>query len=190
MEHIGNLDYKLFYKDCFSNENEYVEFYEKIKTCDNAPKMFHQTARIISLADQLGGYIYDRPAINMLFYIMTAELVAKLYHNFNEDGQSKKYVKKFFVEFTSNNNKTILENSIKKNNVFISLDEVVEFFYKIRCDVVHEGNYYKYSFQSKNTSESSINIQLPKYEVIISIEDVRNIIIDSSINAIKMLISD
>ena len=40
-----------------------------------------------------------------MFYIMTAELVAKLFYDFGEEGKSKEFVKKFFNDFCSQENK-------------------------------------------------------------------------------------
>ena len=185
MKHIAELDYKEFFNEYFTSEAEFDEFYSKLKIDDNALKMLHQTARIISLADELGDYIAYRPAINLLFYIMTAELVAKLFYHYKNERESKEYVKKFFNDFCSDENKIKLSNSIKKNDILLNLDEVIDFFYKIRCDVAHEGNYYKYSFRKNDSDENNFrNAELPDYKIDISIEDIRKIIIESSLNAV------
>ena len=186
MKHIAEINYKEFYKNYLS-ESEFDELYKNIYNNDKAPKMFHQTARIISLADKLGDYIAYRPAINLLFYIMTAELVAKLYYNFEEEGKSKEYVKKFFNDFCTIDNKQKLSTSIKKDDAYLLFEDVIDFFYKIRCDVVHEGNYYKYSFNESNTDENNYsNAELPNYKINIRIEEIRKLIIESSINAVRM----
>ena len=191
MSHIAEIDYKEFFKDYFSSKSEFDDFYKNIYSIDNAPKMFHQTARIISLADKLGDYIAYRPAINLLFYIMTAELVAKLYYDFHEEGKSKEFVKKFFNDFCTVDNKFKLSTSIKKDDTYLSFEDVIDFFYKIRCDVVHEGNYYKYFFNEGNSDKNIYsNAELPNYKINIRIEEIRKIIIESSINAVMLKVKN
>jgi hypothetical protein len=187
MEHKAKIDNKEFFKEYFNNESEFDEFYEKINVNERARKMLHQTARIISLADKLGDYIAGRPAINLLFYIITAELIAKLYYDYKGEGKSLYYVKAFFNDFCSDYNKKRLSKSIKSNDTLLNFEEVIEFFYKVRCDVVHEGNYYKYSFKNNDAEENIFaNVLLPDFIINIQIEEVRRIIIESSIRAIQI----
>jgi hypothetical protein len=189
VKHIAEIDNKEFFKDYFNNESDFDEFYKSIYSNDKAPKMLHQIARIISLADELGDYIEYRPAINLLFYIITAELVAKLFYDFEDEGRSKEYVKKFFNDFCTNNSKQKLSNSIIKDSIYLSFEDVIDFFYKIRCDVVHEGNYSKYSFNESDSDEIVYsNAELPNYKINIRIEEIRKIVIESSIFAIRIKI--
>jgi hypothetical protein len=186
-EHIADVDYKVFYSDFFENDTTYTDFYAKLKKCsNNAPKMFHQTARMIWLSDKIEQYTTYRPAIRLLFYLIVAELVSKLYDNFDGEGWSNKYIHSFFNDFCSDRNKAILNNSVYKKKVLLNLSDVIDYFYKIRCDIVHEGNYYKYSFKEDTDNNYNSNYDLPQeYKVNIRIAELRNIIIETSLTAVE-----
>ena len=145
--------------------------------------MMHQAQRLISLADDLDIIRPDQYSLKLMFLTICAENIAKLHHKFNGDGDSKKYVRKFFQEFTSENDKVTLRDGFKRHDFTnLTIDEIASDLYSVRCDVVHEGKYWEFQFQSQGTPMLNLD---PDVNVYISYEDFRAIVVRNCIRAIN-----
>lgn len=64
----------------------------------------------------------------------------------------------------------------------LSFEKVVDLLYAVRCDVVHEGKYWGFSFQDGNIP--MVNVE-PDVNVFMTYLELRDIIVKGCINAIK-----
>ncbi len=144
--------------------------------------MMHQAQRLISLADDIDNIRPHQYGLKLMFLIICAENIAKLFHKYNGDGESKKYVRKFFQEFTSEKDKATLENGFKRHNSRnLTIDEIASDLYTVRCDVVHEGKYWEFQFKSKETPMLNLD---PDVNVYMSYEEFRAVVVRNCIGAI------
>ena len=145
--------------------------------------MMHQAQRLISLADDVDNIRPNQYALKLMFLIICAENIAKLFNKYNGEVESKKHVKMFFKEFTSDRDKALLESGFKRQNYLnLTLDEVASDLYAVRCDVVHEGKYWEFQFKSGDTPMLNLD---PDVNVYISYEEFRAVIVRNCINAIN-----
>jgi len=103
--HIADIDFEGFYRDLFGKEAESRNFINRAEDAPEAKKsakiILHQAARLVWLGDRINEIAAGRPALQVLFYIITAETVAKLAYRFEGRGQSKTYVHAFFENLCS-----------------------------------------------------------------------------------------
>jgi len=122
----------------------------------------------------------------VLFLIMCAENMAKLHDGFDHEGNSRKYVKKFFNEFLSTADQDTLGcgfvNYHSPGMRPIGFSKAVDLLYKIRCDVVHEGNYSFFAFHNGNMGMVNTN---PDVSAEIQFVQVRDIVVRGCICAIR-----
>ena len=148
----------------------------------------HQVQRLISLSDDMKEIRPNDEPLQLLFLIMCVENVAKLHDGYDGESKSWSYVKKFFEDFLSDDDKNLLNNGFIDNNDEwlrpLSFENVIKMLYKIRCDVVHEGNYISFTFYDGKTEILEI---VNTFEVTphISLKNVRDVIIRGCINAIR-----
>lgn len=181
-----------FYRPFFESEHKTKTF---IALCDqlapdsanhNAKIMMHQTQRLVSIADEIADLRPGREALQLLFLIICVENISKLHNDFTGEGQSKKYVKRFFADFLSDSDKDRLGTSFIDNKTLpmtaLGYEKAVDLLYSIRCDVVHEGNYWGFSFH--NGQNPMVNVD-PDVNVYITLGDLKNIIVKGCITAIE-----
>lgn len=109
--------------------------------------MMHQVQRLVSLADDIDQIRPNREALRLFFLIVCAENIAKLHANFGREGKSYFYVQNFFEKFVSSADRKVLESSIVDSQFhMLNLEQVARLLYDVRCDVVHEGNYWSFQF--------------------------------------------
>jgi len=193
----------IFFKPYIGNERQTRDFINKFENIsdekNNAWLMLNQTERLISLGEAIHDKVKPRDSILVLFLIICAEAVAKLYHNFQGEGGSLSYTKLFFTEFCEPEDLKILEgklstrkiNSVEKKN--LSADDIINYFYRIRCSVVHEGVYWEFDFKG---SDKNTIYGVPTYknkEIIyaeIDYKTFRDIVIKGAIMAINRYVED
>ncbi len=191
--HIANIDFEDFYKDIFSNTSELKEFFKQIENLppenNKAAIILHQAARMIWLADRIEEVAKGRPALQILFYLISAESAAKIVKGFIKDGASRKHVRIFFEEICSDKHRAILGRAFGDHNKNYTVREAVDFLYDIRCDVAHEGKYYYLTLPDVNDDYPEITgtdkITLTAY---ISINHLRKIVIEGAVLAAKRCI--
>ena len=97
----------LFYGPLFASVDDARGFVETLEAlCNGDPRhpakiMMHQTQRLISLADDLPSIRPNNETLQLLFLLIYAEHIAKLFKDFTGEGQSRAYVRNFFRWFLS-----------------------------------------------------------------------------------------
>jgi hypothetical protein len=110
--------------------------------------MMNQTKRLICLADEILKIPPKRETLQLLFLLICAEHIAKLFKGFAGEGQSRAYVRKFFKCFLSlAQQQQLCVGIMKHDHNPLSLQEAVDALYKVRCDVVHEGKSWGFHFR-------------------------------------------
>ncbi|MGD1046642.1 MAG: hypothetical protein ABR936_15145 [Bacteroidota bacterium] len=172
-----------FYTPYFANEAEaqrFVECCENESGATSAKLIMHQTQRLISLSKDVAVLRQGQDGLQLLFLIICAENVAKLAHKYNKRNRSQEYVVKFFAKFLSEVDKNcLIQGVVGFNNEHLSLETIVDALYDVRCEVVHEGKSWGFSF-SKNGSQM---FSLPHFIVRIQLKELRDIIVRGSICA-------
>lgn len=186
-------------------KNELIDFFSSyasdieyiINKCDNLPEqkknawlMINQTQRLVYLADNADNIKKGRDPLKLLFLIICAEAIAKLYKNFSAEGKSWEHVNLFFQELCDSEDFKVLNYALRvekeQQRETLSAEDVVKYLYKVRCDVVHEGYYWGFFFKERGITvtfnEKDNEIILPN----ISYDFLRNMIIKGAINAIKL----
>jgi hypothetical protein len=182
-----------FYRSFFRSDDEtrgFVTECEDLAPPNHTAKiMMHQCQRLVSITDDIPQIRPRRESLRLLFLIMCAENVAKLHAGFQGEGQSRKYVRKFFETFPSDVDKAVLASGfIDHSNYLLSslgLRGVVDMLYGVRCDVVHEGNYWEFNFHDGATP--MINVH-PDVESHITFDQFRAIVVRGCINAVRDLL--
>ncbi len=180
----------VFYNPHFTSPDEAKKFVESCeKHSDNVVKiLMHQTQRLISLSDDIQKIRPHDETLQLLFLIMCVENISKLQDGYTGDKKSSQYVRKFFNDFLSDDDKDLLRNGFIHNNKELpppfemTFEEVVNMLYKIRCDVVHEGNYTDFVFH--DGISGMVNIA-PDVIADITLKNVRDVIIRGCIKAIR-----
>jgi len=143
-----------FYRTYFPNEEAlkcFVEGCEKLEFDDprhRAKVMMHQGKRLLTIADAMEAVVSGREPLKLLFLLIASENISKLHAAYDGDGCSRPYVKRFFSEFCTPEDKSAIEGGIEKVGQESSLDDLVSVLYDVRCDVVHEGTYWNFDFAS------------------------------------------
>jgi hypothetical protein len=179
-----------FYVPFFRDREETSQFVKPIEdySAENpmhpAKIMMHQTQRLVSLADDLSKIRPERDSLQLLFLIICAEHIAKLHDNFTKEGKSRAYVRRFFNVLVSQNDQNILTCGFinRRPKRMLDIEEVADVLYDIRCDVVHEGMYWRFSFRYADMSMMNMH---PPVIVHIGISDLRDIVIRGCIYAIQ-----
>jgi hypothetical protein len=152
--------------------------------------MMHQTLRLVELSDKVGALKESRDPLRLLFLLICTECVEKLYKRKTSDEKSRKYVKMFFSENVSTADKKRLRAGIwmipPKQ---LTVTEIVDLLYYIRCDVVHQGHYWGFSFADSEYHQINLDPRDPyadhAFSVRMSFKELREIIVNGCIAIIK-----
>jgi hypothetical protein len=147
--HIAYIDFPAFYAEAVGSLSAARELYESLSYTGSerhrtAKIMLHQVARMVWLADQVDAVARGRPALQIMFYMIAAEAVAKLGTGYDGDGESRKHVHVFFTRFLTAEQRNRMLRALEwaQPRPPSSPDELVDHLYGVRCDVVHEGRYF------------------------------------------------
>ena len=142
-----------FYALCFASRDEaraFVQQCEALSGPHAAKIIMHQGQRLISLADDIPRIRPGRESLQLLFLIICAENIAKLADDFDGEGQSHRYVGRFFEQFLTPYEQDRIGLSFLDADDHLQrplgFSKVVDFLYEIRCSVVHEGVYWDLAF--------------------------------------------
>jgi hypothetical protein len=193
--HIAEIDFPQLYAQVFGSLDASTKFFETIRSLPDSKKdakiVLHQAGRVVWLADRIDEVARGRPAFQILFYLVAAELVAKIAAGFEGEGQSRSHVQKFFAEICSSESKQRLSRAFRNaGNVYLSLTATVDLLYDVRCDVVHRGQYYTFSLPRSESSTpmlSSLGEHSPVAEI--SLPELRQIVLQGTVLAAKLLAS-
>lgn len=136
-----------FYRPFFDEETNLRAFIsaceEQLPPETRSKLIMHQTARLATLGDDAVERNAGCDALGVLFLLINAECVAKLAHRFTGEGQSKRFVKRFYSEFSCPADQRLLAAGVRDSgDRELGLEGAVEVLYGIRCDVVHEGAFW------------------------------------------------
>ncbi len=194
--HIADIDFPRFYTEVFPSFDAAKSFYKQLEDLPpekNAAKIvFHQAARMVWLADQIDEVARGRPAFQVLFYLIAAELVAKITFNFEGEGESRKYVRRFFAEICSNDTRAKLAKSFSKTRSGpLSSQDAVDLLYNIRCDVAHEGKYSSFHLPLPGDAFPQLTIVGDESFVAhLTIQELRRMILEGALLASHKLLNE
>lgn len=149
-----------FYTPFFTSREKAVFFvkkYESFALEDSqhpAKIMMHQTQRLVSLADDIPQIRPRKESLQLLFLLICAENISKLHYNFDKEGQSRKYTRRFFEELLPQKYHDSLQfgfSNIDRQQPPLTVRNIVDLLYDVRCDVVHEGKYWGFDFHDGQT---------------------------------------
>ena len=130
----------------------------------------HQAQRLVSIHDDLPRIRPQRESLQLIFLITCSEHIAKLHAGFTDEGKSRAYVQEFFDKFVSDADQDALKSGFSHyNRRPMELKEIVDLLYGVRCDVVHEGKYWNFSFHDGSTAmlngdpDVIVSLQFPEF---------------------------
>jgi hypothetical protein len=177
-----------FYAPFFASDEEaaaFVNSYEQLKpesALHRAKIMMHQVQRMVTLADDMAKLRPGRESLQLLFLMACAENISKIFHGYNKEGQSRHFIDKFFKQFLSHEDKEILELSfLTSEQEPMSLHQVIGCLYSVRCDVVHEGQYWSFNFGEPGNPIFNVK---PTVTVNLTLSEFRAIVVRSAIRAV------
>ncbi len=190
--HIAEIDFAAFYAEVFPSLDAAKAFYSELDLLPPAKTVFHQVARMVWLADQIDEVARGRPAFQVLFYFIAAELVAKLRFQFKGEGESRKYVHRFFAEICDEGTRNRLSRSFCRLPYGdLTSDEVVNLLYRIRSDVVHEGMYYCFELKlEEDNCAQVVHVDGVSFSTTLTIQELRRMILKGAVSASKVLLED
>ncbi len=179
-----------FYRPFFSDDAEvrvFVVACEQLAPPDNVSKiMMHQGQRLVSLSDDVSNIRPHREALQLLFLMMCAENISKLHVGFQGEGQSRAHVRRFFDEFLNDGDKNTVGTGFVDHSEHLmpslGLRAAVDMLYDVRCDVIHEGNYWDFTFHDGQISMLNTDPDVISH---ITFGQLRSIIVRGCINAIQ-----
>jgi hypothetical protein len=134
--------------------------------------MMHQCHRLVTIADDMENLRRGHDSLPLLFLLVCAENISKLHSNFEGEGQSRAFVRRFFENHLSPAEKKSLTEGIQRvGELRPTLEHAVVALYEVRCDLVHEGNYWNFHFPEPNTyrllngMNTTIRTGIPFHEV-------------------------
>src|SRR6266540_4539575 len=162
-DHIACIDCVKFYAAAFGGGEASQTYFKRLENLplelrENIKLLLHQVARMIWLGDRIDEVAKGRPAFQVMFALIAAELAAKIRYEYNGEGQSRKFVHRFFEEICSDEHRAILGQAFRRIGGYLDVRGAVNYLYGARCDVVHMGSYYDVSLvKSGHTHVARIN---------------------------------
>jgi len=172
-----------FYRPYFPSESEARLFIGDCEKSSDAAAMLimHQAARLVTISKKMAEIQPGRDALELLFLLICAENVSKLHDDFHDEGKSRHYVQTFFSQFLSNSEKAQIEEKFLTLDLgLMNLGQIIDVLYDTRCDVVHEGKYWGFSFSSYGVSTATVETPVLTR---MSIEELRSIVVNGCVRA-------
>jgi hypothetical protein len=193
--HIAKINFAEFFRPAFPSIDDatrFINFVENVPAdISKAKIVIHQSARLIWLADRIDDVARGRPALLMTFHIVAAEAVAKIVFGFHGEGQSRQHVRRFFQEICPKRHRSRLERAFRRSPAgpFLTLQETVDVLYDVRCDVVHEGQYFTLTLPNSQNDDPILNLHGDESLIAsISAQELRQIVLESSLLAACLLL--
>ncbi|MGC9982101.1 MAG: hypothetical protein ABSF35_00600 [Polyangia bacterium] len=174
-----------FYQPYFPSESEARRFIGDCeKSSDDAAMLImHQAARLVTISKKMAEIQPRRDALALLFLLICAENVSKLHDDFHDEGKSRHYVQTFFSQFLSNSEKAQIEEKFLTLDLgLMSLGQIIDVLYDTRCDVVHEGKYWGFSFSSHGVPTATVETPVLTR---MSIDEFRSIVVNGCVQAAR-----
>ena len=153
-QHVANIDVPDFYASALGDITAARTLYNSlsgsgVEETRTAKVILNQAARMVWLADRIQDVSAGRPALPITFFIIAAEAVAKLADGYEDEGKSRHYVRRFFFVFCTEDQRRRAYRALQwAVPLPQSPDEIADYLYSIRCNVVHEGRYFEMSVPS------------------------------------------
>jgi hypothetical protein len=193
--HIADINFSEFFSPAFVSMDAAQAFVYRVERLDGpapAKLALHQAARMLGLADRMDEVARGRPALQILFYLVAAEAVAKITFGFKREGQSRAYVRKFFGEICSEEHRRKLRTAFTSPNALgesPTWEGAVDILYGVRCDVVHEGRYFEFHPADESDTTPVMSHWAGGYGVArMSASQLRQIILEGTVRGVQMLI--
>jgi hypothetical protein len=91
-----------FYEPHFASPDDAASFVLRcvsIPGAHPAKTIMYQTTRLVSLSEEVGRDHSSRDGLQLMFLMICAENISKLQADFHDDGESRKYARRFFSTF-------------------------------------------------------------------------------------------
>lgn len=192
--HIADIEFAGFYASAFPSLADAQNFYASVKSLDGpapAKIALHQGARMLWLADRMDDVAHGRSALQILFYLIAAEAVAKIFYGFEGEGQSRKHVMLFFSDICTEKHRELLSRAFCQTpSGFLTWERTVEILYDARCDVVHEGRYFEFNLRLPHSTDPELVAVSPwNLEAYISSLDLRQVVLEGVVEGVRRLLS-
>jgi hypothetical protein len=195
--HIATINFEQFYRSLFATDAEAKQFSDRVESAPDSQRpvkeVFHQAARLTWLGDRINEVALGRPALQILFYLITAETIAKLTYKFEGRNQSRKYVHVFFEKLCGREEQSILAHAFSESPVrrALSLSEAVNLLYDVRCDVAHRGMYYVFNLPlDEHDYPELVTLGDMSVETMLTLGTLRQIVLRGAIRACSMIMGD
>lgn len=116
---------------------------------DLADTLVQQPHTILSLADS----ITDSDYLRLTLVMTLVESTSKIWFNYHQAGNSKKYCMKFFQELCPEQCLSLLLKIVNTPD----LSSAIDFLYNVRCKAVHEGKLHTWHTFSRHEGWKSDN---------------------------------
>lgn len=195
--HIATIDFVQFYTPAFGgneeNTRKFLDSLESLPADRRLPKVvLHQAARMIWLADRMDEIAKGRPALQVLFLLIAAEAVAKMVFGYANEGQSKRYVHRFFGEICTDHHRSKLDKSFAYTSIgpFLTSVEAIDLLYRVRCEVAHEAMYYQFHLRDEADSTPHLtSVGATTLITLMSVEDLRQIVLEGAVEASRIALA-
>jgi hypothetical protein len=195
--HIATIDFEQFYRPLFGTDAEAKQFSDRVESAPDSQRpvkeVFHQAARLTWLGDRINEIALGRPALQILFYLITAETIAKLTYRFEGRGRSREHVHAFFERLCGSGDQTIMANAFSESPFrrALSLSEAVNLLYDVRCDVAHRGMYYVFNLPlDEHDYPQLVVLGDMSVETMLTLGTLRQIVLRGAIRACSMIMGD
>lgn len=195
--HIATIDFEEFYRPLFRDAVESKQFSDRVEGAPDSQRpvkeVFHQAARLTWLGDRINEIAAGRPALQILFYLITAETIAKLTYKFEGRGRSREYVHTFFEKLCASSDQSSLATAFSESlsRKRLSLSEAVDLLYDVRCDVAHRGMYYVFTLPlGPQDYPELVNTGDMMVETVFTLGALRQIVLPGALRACSMIMGD
>jgi len=195
--HIADVNFEEFYRPLFSTEAECKAFSDRVEAAPETQcpvkYVFHQAARLVWLGDRINEVAAGRPALQVLFYLITAETIAKLTYRFEGRDQSRDYVRTFFGKLCYDKDQVTLAQALRASpeGIQLTLQKAVDLLYDVRCDVAHRGMYYVFTLPlGEEDYPEIVRLGDRSVETRLSLGTLRKIILGGAIRSCSMIMGD
>jgi len=188
-----------------NNEDKAQSFIEKCLAKKKTLRMLNRLHWLTEVADGLEKVKKGRPALKLVFLITIIESIAilRLGKKKTKNLSSLTIIKDFF-QFISEKDKTTIRLKFKRTLLSIKhhtlrFSSIIKIFYNVRNSVVHEGDFYSFSFQNEKSKQEDaeqmtygkLGTRKRKRRVCLDLkltyEEFRDIVIRTAIANIKSL---
>ena len=136
------------------------------------------------------GVAAGRPAFQILFYIIAAELAAKIAFKFEREGKSQEYARRFFQEICTDEHRLRLAGAFcDVAGTYLTCRGAVDLLYDVRCDVVHEGKYYSFNLRDPESRFPMLTGRGDNGPIAhISLPEIRTLVLEGAVLACRKLV--